>query len=84
MFEQAPHDPHDREHAPDAPKAPNAPNPTDVAALRTRVLILEAAMRCIEQEARRALEEPEQLSAAASAAVCRIAAVAAQARTQNP
>jgi hypothetical protein len=53
----------------------------DTAALRTRLLIVEAALRCIEQEADRALARAEDGSDANALldAVCRIAAIARQA-----
>jgi hypothetical protein len=47
---------------------------TDRDALRTRVLILEAALRCVENEADRAIEDPELLLTS----MCRIAAIARQ------
>ena len=49
--------------------------PNASAALRTRILIVEAALRCIEQEADKALDDPELLLTA----LCRIAAIARQA-----
>ncbi len=49
--------------------------PSDATALRTRVLILEAALRCIEQEADKASIHPDLLLTA----LCRISAIARQA-----
>ncbi len=44
-------------------------------ALRTRVLILEAALACVVREADRALDEPDLLLTS----MCRVSAVARQA-----